>query len=87
MKVEHKLSPEMQRVLNHAMESADAKLVRLPGGYWTHVGVKMNGSSPEWWCGTTTIEALVKRKRMTYSGWQERRNSGGRFPIEASVSP
>lgn len=81
-----KLSPEMQRALNHAMESEGAKLVRLPGGYWTHAGAKMNGSSPEWWCGTTTIEALVKRGKLTYSAWQERRNNRGRFPVEASVT-
>ncbi len=81
-----RLSPEMQRVLNHALESEGAKLVRLPGGFWTHVGAKWNGSAPEWYAGTTTIEALVKRGRMTYSAWQERRKNRGRFPVEASVT-
>ena len=78
------LSPEMKRVLDHAIENGGV-LVRYPGGYWTHRNCEWAGTAPAWYVGTTTIEALVKRGRLTYSKWQPSRR--GEFPIEVSAPP
>lgn len=65
------------------------KIVRFPGGYWTHAGCDRNGRRPSQYFGTPTIEALVKRGWLRYSRWQEatapaRSRS---FPVEAEIVP
>ena len=59
------------------------KLERMPGGFWIYRGAKLNGGVPEWYVGTSTVQALVKRGAMEYSEHKESR--GGRFPIAAQI--
>lgn len=61
------------------------KLVRHQGGYWSWPGGprRAHDGVPEEYFGTTTVEALVARKRMEWAEWKEGR--GGRFPIVAVV--
>jgi hypothetical protein len=60
-------------------------VVRHQGGYWTYPGAVPHGRHRwDWYCGTTTIEALVARGELTYTEWRDGRR--GRFPIKASIA-
>ncbi len=62
------------------------KLTRYVGGYWSWKGVARNqNGNPIEYAGTSTVEALVSRKRLTYSDWKDGRN--GRFPIAVEIVP
>lgn len=62
------------------------KLIRRPGGFWTHEGCKIESGTglPMWHVGTPTIFALVSRGKLEYSAWQPGRK--GSFPIEAILA-
>lgn len=53
----------------------DGKILRSPGGFWGDRGAT--------WFWTTTVEALVTRGLLHYSGWHE---GATRFPIEAMLT-
>lgn len=75
------LSRTMTYVLREARRHG--KLIREPGGFWTFPGcAHSRGAVPDWYAGTTTINALVERGVMTFGERKESR-SGGSFPIEA----
>ena len=69
------LSPHQREAVALAQEGG-GRLVRLPGGYWTIEGSKVNSRGvPERYILTLTISAIVKRglaaytKKITRSGW------------------
>lgn len=79
------LSAAMAEALGTAIEHG-GKLERHAGGYWTWPKCPRTGSTfpyLTWWAGTSTIEALVKRGELEYTGYRDGRV--GRFPIVASV--
>lgn len=62
------------------------KIVRHQGGYWTEPGATPRaviGHPFDWWAGTRTIEALVRRGELEYTEWKDGR--GGRFPVAADL--
>lgn len=79
-----RLSPTMLATLQVIRMKGHGKAVRWPGGFWTYEGAKWNGNAPEWFVGTTTIQALVQRGELEYTKHQDSRR-GGSFPIEASI--
>ena len=56
-------------------------VVRHQGGFWSYPGCTRNNGRLDWYCGTTTIEALVARGDLVYTEWKEGRR--GKFPIRA----
>ena len=82
------LSETMKLAFNTAQEHG-GKLERLPGGFWTYSGCERrpNDGIPNWHVGTTTVQALVDRRRMVYSQHKTSRDGGGRFPVEAMIVP
>lgn len=60
------LSKSQQEVLEQALQN-DGRLIRWKGGFWTFEGAKSVGKNrngldtPEWYCATNTIFALVRR--------------------------
>lgn len=76
-------------VMERALEVAakfGGKLIRMPGGFWTHEGCKIESGTnmPMWHVGTSTVVALVSRNKLEYSAWQPGRK--GPFPIEARLA-
>lgn len=62
------------------------RLVRSPGGFWSYPGAPTAGDGvPRPSFGTSTIEALVRRKLMIYT--EHRQGKRGPFPIAAEVVP
>lgn len=77
--------------LSPVMAAAMAKIMawggtveRRPGGYWAKPGAAWTGSDFEGGSiATTTIVALVSRKKLAYSQYTTGRR--GTFPIEAKA--
>lgn len=67
-----------------AMASERGKLVRYVGGYWSFAKAPRdhNGHPTEYF-GTSTVDGLVKRKRLAYCEYQPGRK--GEFPIAAKL--
>lgn len=80
MTAEPKLSKPM-KLLVAFMRDHDGIIARFPGGFWCAPGEFSRSQS----FGTSSVEALVKRSVALYTNWQEGR--GGRFPIEAQLTP
>lgn len=81
---EKPLSPVMRAVLAWIIENGGV-IERMPGGFWVIPGTKWNGSSPAGsWTGTSTMNALVRRRKMKWTAWQKG-SGGGQFPIRAEV--
>lgn len=61
------------------------KLIRFVGGYWSWEGVARHShnGNPVEYCGTSTVEALVKRGYLEYSEWRDGRTQ--RFPITVKI--
>lgn len=76
------LSAVMAGVLGDILQHGGV-VIRHQGGFWSYPGCPFYGRTPEWYCGTTTIEALVARGKLAYTEWKKGRN--GEFPIKASV--
>jgi hypothetical protein len=77
------LSATMAGVLGDIIQHGGV-VVRHQGGYWSYPGCPHFGNHFDWYCGTTTIEALVARGELVYTEWKEGR--GGKFPIRACLS-
>lgn len=75
------LSPEMKKAFDFGQANG-GKLIRHPGGFWCGVGLNPGTSKT---FGTTTVEALVKRKAAEYTTWKD--NRSGKFPVEATMTP
>lgn len=77
------LSSTMLKALQIATNNG-GRLERLPGGFWTYPGCERapHNGVPHWYVGTSTVEALIARERMTYVEWKEGKS---RFPIVAQV--
>lgn len=76
------LSPTMTDMLEEI--AAHGGIVeRRPGGYWTWPGCASSGGVPITYWGTTTVQALVDRGRLSYSKHQQSRQ--GEFPVEAKI--
>ena len=71
------LSPTMRNALRTMNESGGLK--RLPGGFWIRASAA--GLHGEVTFGTTTVEALVRRRRASYTEWK----GDPKFPIKAEV--
>jgi hypothetical protein len=56
------------------------KIYRHAGGFW---GCEHFIAMRSTWISTSTIQALVRRGKATYTRWQEGRAS--RFPIEITL--
>lgn len=56
---------------------------RKPGGFWTYPECPCPGIW-EWWAGSTTIGALVRRNELRWTEWQSGKR--GKFPIRAELS-
>ena len=84
MSAKQQLSATMAYVLATVTEKG-GKLVRYQGGYWglPNASRRSHDGKPDWWTGTSTVEALVSRGELQYCEWQEGRR--GRFPIAAKV--
>lgn len=57
------LSDTQQEALEK-MKANGGVLRRLPGGLWTWPGCPNKEGSlmtPEWWCGTTTVRAMIQK--------------------------
>jgi len=79
-----KISATMAIALAEASENA-GQLIRYHGGLWAKRNAERDHyGNPIDHCGTSTIEALVKRGEMVYTEWKEGRN--GRFPVVATVT-
>lgn len=73
----------MEFALAKAAENG-GELIRLPGGYWTGRGVNIQPTgAPAWYVGSTTVNALLARKRVEVSRWQQGKHK--RFPISVRV--
>lgn len=81
-----KLSATMAHLIAKAKEHG-GELVRLQGGFWTYDGCprRSHDGIPVWYAGTTSVQALVTRKMLSYTEYQEGRS--GRFPIRARLTP
>lgn len=73
------ISETMRAALNKAYTCGDGFLERRPGGFWTYPGCSWCGNAPQWYVGTSTINALIDRELVTVAQWQEGRR--GQFPI------
>ena len=76
------MSETMSKAYWHSVNFCHNVLVRFPGGMNTPVRWMRHDQTGESF-GTSTIEALVKRKKAFYSKWQEGRR--GKFPIEVTM--
>lgn len=83
MTASKKLTPAMREAVSNA-EGNGGTLHRYPGGFWSWPNASWSGSTPSgWFCGTSTVEALVDRGRLVYTRWQDGRS--GRFPVHATI--
>jgi hypothetical protein len=71
----------MYQAIDYVNEQPDRAIHRHPGGFWA----KENWTRLDGHFGTKTIEALVIRKILKYTAWQEGRN--GKFPVKAEMIP
>ena len=76
---EKPLSPVMAETLAWIKENGGV-IERQPGGFWVIPHLGRAGS----WTGTPTMNALVRRRKMKWTEWQESKNTG-KFPIRAEV--
>jgi len=74
------ISQKMLDAMLYALNN-NGKLYRYRGGFWAK-GNWTVGQYP--WFGTITIQALVSRGLMSFTGWQKGRN--GAYPISVDVS-
>ncbi len=58
---------------------------RIGTGYWTWQGCPWNGSAPQQYFGTTTVDGLVRRGYLHYSQWRRKTKRHGQFPIEVEI--
>jgi hypothetical protein len=88
------ISREMQRALDAAIAGGDGTLIRHPGGFWSPSNADLGSDGiPRPYFGTTTVEGLVRRKRMTYTDWKEaghhnlrkKTRTGSTFPVKAII--
>lgn len=79
------MSSTMAYVLGETIEHG-GELVRHIGGYWSWRGCprRSHDGVPEWYAGTSTVQALVDRKQLEYSEWKEGRKVT--FPVAARVT-
>jgi hypothetical protein len=72
------ITATMAIALVYAQEH-DGRLIRHAGGFWAD----KNWSHGKESFGTTTVEALVARGRMTYTDFKQ--TARGKFPVEATI--
>lgn len=81
----HQISATMAAALAMAHEHGGT-LTRYQGGFWSWSGAPRdhNGIPVEWF-NTSTIEALVKRRRLQYSEYKQGHRH--RFPVTVTLTP
>jgi hypothetical protein len=78
------LSAVMAEALGETFERGGT-LIRHVGGYWSYPGCprRSHDGVPEWYVGSSTVQALVDRGELEWTEWKDGRS--GRFPIRASL--
>lgn len=73
-----KLSSTQQALLTKFDQHS--RIIRYQGGFWSAPGLPVNhNGAPEWWFGTMTVDALVKRGLLKVV--EERANRQGFFAV------